>query len=84
MWTSRSMLCLPKPQFCFSSTPVESACCQRLWMGSAARSCHTPRPLYIAYVAPTPEQEHLFASAGFLEKICENIQFKFCLYRGGS
>jgi hypothetical protein len=41
-----------------------------------------PRPLYIAYVAPTPEQEQLFASAGFLEKMFESTEFKFCLYRG--
>lgn len=41
-----------------------------------------PRPLYIAYVAPTPEQEQLFASASFLEKILESTEFKFCLYRG--
>jgi hypothetical protein len=41
-----------------------------------------PRPLYIAYVAPTTEQEQLFASAGFLEKILESTEFKFCLYRG--
>jgi hypothetical protein len=40
-----------------------------------------PRPLYIAYVAPTLEQELLFASAGFLEKIFDNAEFKFCLYR---
>ena len=41
---------------------------------------HT-RPLYIAYVAPTPEQEQLFASAGFLEKIFASAEFRFCLYR---
>ena len=41
-----------------------------------------PRPLYIAYVAPTPEQELLFASAGFWEKILDSTEFKFCLYRG--
>jgi hypothetical protein len=40
-----------------------------------------PRPLFIAYVAPTPEQQHLFASAGFLEKIVDNGEFKFCLYK---
>ena len=40
-----------------------------------------PRPLYIAYVAPTPEQEHLFASAGFLEKIFASAEFRFYLYR---
>lgn len=41
-----------------------------------------PRPLYIAYVAPTLEQEQLFASAGFLEKIFDSAEFKLCLYRG--
>jgi SAM-dependent methyltransferase len=41
-----------------------------------------PRPLYIAYVAPTPEQEQLFASAGFLEKIFDSAEFRFRLYRG--
>jgi hypothetical protein len=41
-----------------------------------------PRPLYIAYVAPTLEQQQLFASSGFLEKIFESPEFKFCLYRG--
>ena len=41
-----------------------------------------PRPLYIAYVAPTPEQEQLFASAAFLNKILDDTEFRFCLYRG--
>lgn len=41
----------------------------------------SPRPLYIAYVAPTLEQQQLFATAGFLEKIVNNEEFKFCLYR---
>jgi SAM-dependent methyltransferase len=41
-----------------------------------------PRPLHIVYVAPTLEQEQLFASAGFLEKIFDSVEFKFCLYRG--
>jgi len=49
-------------------------------IGQSLLSC--PRPLYVAYVAPTLEQEQLFASAGFLEKICESTEFKFCLYRG--
>ena len=40
-----------------------------------------PRPLYIAYVAPTAEQEQLFASAGFLEKILEDVEFQYCIYR---
>ncbi|MFZ0799285.1 MAG: class I SAM-dependent methyltransferase [Terriglobales bacterium] len=40
-----------------------------------------PRSLYIAYVAPTMEQEQLFASAGFLYKIFASVEFKFCLYR---
>src|ERR1700687_2754438 len=40
-----------------------------------------PRSLYIAYIAPTTEQERLFASAGFLEKIFDSLEFKFCLYR---
>jgi hypothetical protein len=44
----------------------------------------SPRPLYIAYVAPTLEQQQLFASAGFLEKIVDNEDFKFCLYRVAS
>jgi hypothetical protein len=41
-----------------------------------------PRPLYIAYVAPTLEQPQLFASAGFLEKIFDVAEFRSCLYRG--
>jgi SAM-dependent methyltransferase len=40
-----------------------------------------PRPLYVAYVAPTLEQQQLFASAGFLEKIFDSVEFKFSLYR---
>jgi SAM-dependent methyltransferase len=40
-----------------------------------------PRSLYVAYVAPTAEQERLFASAGFLEKTVENGELRFCLYR---
>jgi len=49
-------------------------------IGRSLLSC--PRPLYIAYVAPTMEQEQLFASAGFLEKTFESAEFRFCLYRG--
>lgn len=41
-----------------------------------------PRPLYIAYVAPTLEQPQLFASAGFLEKIFDIAEFRSCLNRG--
>ena len=41
-----------------------------------------PRPLYVAYVAPTPEQERLFASVGFLEKIFDSTEFRFCIYQG--
>ncbi|MGA2356005.1 MAG: class I SAM-dependent methyltransferase [Terriglobales bacterium] len=44
----------------------------------------SPRPLYVAYVAPTLEQQQLFASARFLEKIVDNEDFKFCLYRAAS
>jgi SAM-dependent methyltransferase len=40
-----------------------------------------PRPLYIAYVGRTPAQEQLFASAGFLQKISDNEEFRFCIYR---
>lgn len=40
-----------------------------------------PRSLYLAYVAPTSEQERLFAAAGFLEKIVENNEFRFSVYR---
>jgi len=46
------------------------------------RSLRTyPRSAYIAYVAPTLEQDRLLVSADFLEKICENKVFNFCLYR---
>jgi|SRR5271169_6103182 len=41
-----------------------------------------PRPLYVAYVAPTTEQEQLFARADFLEKIFVSAEFRFCVYRG--
>ena len=40
-----------------------------------------PRQLYVAYVAPTLEQQHLFASSGFMEKIVHDTKFKFCIYR---
>jgi SAM-dependent methyltransferase len=35
----------------------------------------------VAYVAPTQEQERLFASAGFLEKIFDSTEFRFCIYQ---
>ena len=41
----------------------------------------SPRPVYIAYVAHTPQQQSLFVSAVFLEKILDNAEFKFSLYR---
>src|ERR1700730_7549526 len=51
-------------------------------VGEIGRSLRTyPRSTYIAYVAPTLEQYRLLVSADFLEKICENKVFNFCLYR---
>jgi SAM-dependent methyltransferase len=51
-------------------------------VAAISRSLHAhPRPLHIAYVGGTPAQEQLFASAGFLEKILDNEEFRFCLYR---
>jgi SAM-dependent methyltransferase len=51
-------------------------------VAAVGRSLQThPRPLYIAYVGRTAAQEELFASAGFLKKISDNVEFRFCIYR---
>ena len=41
-----------------------------------------PRPLYLAYVAPRPEHEHLFASSGFLQETFRSAECNFCIYQG--
>jgi hypothetical protein len=41
----------------------------------------SPRSVYVAYVAPTPEQMQLFASTGLLEQIYRNDEMNFCIYR---
>jgi len=42
------------------------------------------RPLYIAYVAPRPEHEHLFASTGFLNEIFRGIELNAAIYQNFS
>jgi hypothetical protein len=40
-----------------------------------------PRPLYLAYVAPWPEHEELFRTAGFLKEIVRNTDLNFVIYK---
>jgi len=38
-------------------------------------------PIYVAYVAPRTETEKVFESAKFLEKIAQNLDSRFVIYR---
>jgi hypothetical protein len=60
--------------------PILAAIMTRI--GQSLLEC--PRPLYVAYVAPRPEHEQLFASSGFLEETVRSIEGNFCIYRGRS
>jgi hypothetical protein len=71
----------PEPSVLFFFHPCRARVLTGVIAGIGRSLLSDPRPLYIAYVAPTPEQEQLFASAGFLEKIVESAEFKFCVYR---
>jgi hypothetical protein len=72
----------PEPSFLFFFHPCRIRILAEVVAGIGRSLRSHPHPLYIAYVAPTPEQEHLFAATGFLEKIVDSTEFKFCLYRG--
>jgi hypothetical protein len=40
-----------------------------------------PRPLFLVYVAPQPEHEELFRTAGFLNEIVRNTEMNFVIYK---
>lgn len=71
----------PEASILFFFHPCRLRVLSRVMDGIQRSLLLAPRPLFIAYVATTPEQERLFASAGFLEKIVDNGEFKFCLYK---
>ncbi len=71
----------PEPSVLFFFHPCRIPVLWRV-VGQISRSLSAhSRPLYIAYVAPTPEQKQLFALVRRLEETCENAEFRFCLYR---
>ncbi|MGD0212846.1 MAG: class I SAM-dependent methyltransferase [Terriglobales bacterium] len=71
----------PEPSVLFFFHPCQIRVLMKV-VGEISRSLYShPRPVYIAYVAPTPEQKVLFAFSGYLEQICENTELRFCLYR---
>jgi len=72
----------PEPSLLFFFHPCRTRVLSQVVAGIGRSLLTHPRPLYIAYVAPTPEQGQLFASARFLEKIFHSAEFRFCLYRG--
>lgn len=71
----------PEASVLFFFHPCRTRVLSRVVAGICRSLISHPRPLYIAYVAPTPEQEQLFASSGFMEKTFRNAEFRFCLYR---
>src|SRR5882757_3009883 len=48
-------------------------------IGKSLLAC--PRTVFVAYVAPRPELEQLFASAGFLKEIYRSNDLNFCIYQ---
>ena len=71
----------PEPSVLFFFHPCNTRVLSQVIAGIGRSLLSHPRPLYIAYVAPTPEHERLFASTRFLEKTFDSADFKFCLYR---
>ena len=71
----------PGPLLLFFFHPCRSRLLSRVVqrIGDSWRS--GPRPLYVAYVAPTAEEEQVLATADFLEEIDHNLEFRFRLYR---
>src|ERR1700683_3500489 len=71
----------PESSVLFFFHPCRTRVLSEVVAGIGRSFLSNPRPLYIVYVAPTQEQEHLFTSVGFLEKVFENAEFRFCLYQ---
>jgi hypothetical protein len=71
----------PEAAVLFFFHPCRSRVLSTVMAGIGLSLLSCPRPLYIAYVAPTLEQERLFASVGFLEKIADHQEFRFCVYQ---
>jgi hypothetical protein len=71
----------PEASVLFFFNPCRTRVMSEVMAGIGRSLLSRPRPLYIAYVAPTLAQEQLFASTGFLEKILEDAEFRFRLYR---
>jgi hypothetical protein len=71
----------PEPSFLFFFNPCRGRVLSEVVAGVGRSLMAHARPLYIAYVATTPEQEQIFASSGFLDKISANEEFRFSLYR---
>lgn len=71
----------PEALVLFFFNPCHPRVLSRVVAGIGGSLRSRPRALYIAYVRPTLEQEQLFASSGFLEKIFASAEFQFCAYR---
>ncbi|MGA7931608.1 MAG: class I SAM-dependent methyltransferase [Candidatus Sulfotelmatobacter sp.] len=74
----------PEASVLFFFDPCRGRVLADVTAGIARSLLACPRPLYVAYVAPRPELEQLFASAGFLKEIYRSDEMNFRIYQGGS
>jgi SAM-dependent methyltransferase len=71
-----------EPSILFFFHPCKSGLLSKA-LSSIGRSLRSnPRPLYIAYVAPTGSEEKLLASTNFVTELFRSTEFNFYLYQG--
>lgn len=67
----------PEPLVLFFFDPCRIRVLAEVMAGIGQSLIAAPRPLYVAYVAPRPEHEELFASVGFLREIFRSTDMNF-------
>ena len=70
-----------QPSVLFFFDPCRGPVLKAVLAGIQRSLAESPRPLYIAYVAPRPEQERLFRSAIFLKETLRSIESNSCIYQ---
>lgn len=71
-----------EPSILFFFHPCKSGLLSKVLSGIGRSLRSNPRPLYIAYVAPTANEEKLLASTNFLTELFRSTEFNFYLYQG--
>jgi SAM-dependent methyltransferase len=71
-----------EPSILFFFHPCKAGLLSKVLSGIGRSLRSNPRPLYIAYVAPTGSEEKLLASTNFLTELFRSTEFNFYLYQG--